>query len=268
MLKYNADKLMTASTCLAGVIKLFEVANRQLIENKKNIFYHDKQQNDIILSILKSIEKESETLLIPISNRKSLEIWNSYGQFLMCQKNITQNELAQVIGDFKVLSHLIVEELKNLTFMYLGAKNSELYNNPLDFFGEQILESFPESQFDLEEAGKCYSLGRFTASVFHLMRAMESAVEPLAKKLNVTIKNKYHERLSWGVVNSNLKDSIAALPKGEDKDSWEKVNILLHGVNRAWRTKTAHPVATYTKEQANDIRNAVCGFMNEMSERI
>ena len=54
--------------------------------------------------------------------------------------------------------------------------------NPAEFYGPGVVESFSSAVGDMEEAVKCYSRGCSTASVFHLMRVMETGVRALGKK--------------------------------------------------------------------------------------
>ncbi len=46
-------------------------------------------------------------------------------------------------------------------------------------FGTDVAQRFPEAQKEIKEAHGCYALGRDTASVFHLMRAVEHALRAL-----------------------------------------------------------------------------------------
>src|ERR1700687_6353897 len=45
-------------------------------------------------------------------------------------------------------------------------------------FGYDVAKAFPRASDDILEATKCYALERYTASVFHLMRAIEIGLDP------------------------------------------------------------------------------------------
>ena len=105
-------------------------------------------------------------------------------------------------------------------------------------------------------------LGRYTASVFHLMRAMEIVVSSLGVK---TVIDKNNTDLEWGKILSNLKTPIEAMPKGKEKDDWSAALTLLVHVKQAWRNPTMHPKKTYTEEHAKEIFFATRSFMISLS---
>lgn len=149
----------------------------------------------------------------------------------------------------------------------LGARGHSFWAPLTPPFGSEVESAFPTSAYDIEEAGKCLAVGRSTAAVFHLMRAMEAAVRVLGVKLNATVVDANGDGLPWGVIVANIKPKIDALPKGADQDEWYKIHALLHSVNRAFRTKTAHPIDKYTEEEAENAFNATKAFLQEMVER-
>ncbi len=64
--------------------------------------------------------------------------------------------------------------LKGRKFFALTAKAQRLYSDDKPLFGDDVFAKFPDATKDISEAGKCLALGRNTATVFHLMRAMET----------------------------------------------------------------------------------------------
>ena len=107
---------------------------------------------------------------------------------------------------------------------------------------------------------------RNTASVFHVMRALEVAVQVVAAKLGATTVDEHDKVLPWGVIASNMKAKIDSLPKGSDEQiKWYRVQSYLVVLNRAWRAPTAHPKQTYTPEEARNVLDAAKAFMQELS---
>ena len=160
-------------------------------------------------------------------------------------------------------------ETEDRLFLSLSGRGAELWNAPEPIFGANVEGAFPDSTDDLKEAARCLALERGTAAIFHLMRATEGAVKVLGAKLGATVLNANGEALPWGVLVSNIKPKIDALAKGQDQDAWYAVHALLHSVNRAFRTKTAHPASgLYTEEQARDAFAATKAFLQEMAERV
>ncbi|HWN42015.1 MAG TPA: hypothetical protein VNW71_07310, partial [Thermoanaerobaculia bacterium] len=81
------------------------------------------------------------------------------------------------------LQRSIERELRSNLFLHVG-ENERRYYEGRHQFGEGVAAAFPSAVIDIEEAGKCYALSRYTACVFHLMRVMESALRVLASTLN------------------------------------------------------------------------------------
>jgi hypothetical protein len=176
---------------------------------------------------------------------------------------VHMSELEQDIGN---LNGRIRDELERRTLLIMPSTKRDLWRQTIPLFGEDVFEKFKDADYDIAEAGKCLALERSTAVVFHLMRAMESAVKALGEKLGATVSSASGEILSWGVIVANIKPKIDSLPKGKGQDEWLKLYAMLHSVNRAFRTKTAHPVNKYTQEEAENAFCATRVFMQEMAE--
>lgn len=181
---------------------------------------------------------------------------------------LSDTELELIISQAMRLVENLSDECCARQFLLLTSSDAALYKQPLSVFTNEVVDSFPDAQFDLEEAGMCLALGRYTACVFHLMRAMESGVRLLANHLNVTIASKHGETLAWGILASNIGTAIKQMEKGSKRDEWHNLHALLVSANRAWRTKTAHPEKTYTEEHAREAVAAVKSFLSKMAEII
>jgi hypothetical protein len=121
----------------------------------------------------------------------------------------------------------------------------------------------------------CFAMGHNTAAVFHLMRAMEMAVQKfgLQLKVNLTKKNpgKRLCELSWDNVLNELSPKLKGLSQKtvSQKRRYEKyvsVQAHLYNVKDAWRNPTMHPrTEGYNDLQARDILNHVRSFMTELA---
>jgi hypothetical protein len=104
------------------------------------------------------------------------------------------NDLRQIRSDFETI-------LEQRFFYYLRPDLKELWGTP-ELFGPQVAKKFRDAANDIEHAGNCLALGESTACVFHLMRAMETAVRRLGERLHVTINPKD----TWGkILNSDSR---------------------------------------------------------------
>jgi HEPN domain-containing protein len=127
-------------------------------------------------------------------------------------------------------------------------------------FGVNVENAFPNAIEDIAEAARCLAFGLTTAVVFHLMRAMELAVQAFASHLGVTNVEK-----EWGKLLSDIRAKVEAMPKGDTRDKWSESHTHLYHVKQAWRNVTMHPKRTYTEQEAKAVFDAVSSFMRHLA---
>ena len=169
------------------------------------------------------------------------------------KSSVIANWLEQILSRFEA-------ELKGKQMLLLTSDETKRLRAKEPVFGEAVEDAFPSALEDIAEASKCSALGRYTASVFHLMRAMECAVQGLSHALH--IQNPERE---WGKLLSDMEKKIEAMPKGDARDQWSESHAHLYHVKQAWRNKTMHPKKTYTDEEAHAVFAAVRSFMRHLA---
>jgi hypothetical protein len=132
-------------------------------------------------------------------------------------------------------------------------------------FGLDVEAAFSTAVSDISEAAKCYALNRTTATVYHLMRAAETAVKAAAVKLVATVIDKNGNGLSWGPMAQNIKSKIDVLPTGPTKEEWYRVHTEMESMNRGWRTPSMHPKNMYNDEEAKTAFDATKAFMRHLA---
>ena len=163
----------------------------------------------------------------------------------------------------------MTSELKSVLMLVLKPENQRYFEPEEPIFGQEVESAFPGFVSEnISEAGKCLALGRGTAAVFHLMRALEHAVQRLGAKLNVTVIDKNNVDLDWGKIVANMKAPVEAMAKGPEKDKWSEALTLLIHVKQAWRHPTMHPKETYTEEQAKVVLDATGAFMRHLASLV
>ncbi|WP_159008145.1 hypothetical protein [Bradyrhizobium sp. S69] len=160
----------------------------------------------------------------------------------------------------------VQDELKAQYFFHLDQRDVPFFVNEQPF-GPQVAEKFERANEDIAEAGKCLALQRPTACVFHLMRAMESAVQRLGKRLKVQIDVKVE---TWHQIMLHVNKSIEQLPsktppQKRKKALYAECSAHLQSVRLAWRNEVMHPKQTYTRQEALDIFNATRAFMSSIA---
>lgn len=175
----------------------------------------------------------------------------------MAKEGATYGELEKQI---EFLHRCLVDHFEERMVLLVDERKTHAYKNAGSLFGFEVWDTFPTSDRDIEESGKCLALNRNTACVFHLMRAMEAALRALADKISATVQDSNGQFLAWGVIVANIKDKLPNLSR-----EWTEAHNLLWGVGKAWRNTTMHPAETYTDEEAETLFNAVRGFMRHLA---
>lgn len=164
---------------------------------------------------------------------------------------------------FDVLQGRIADEMGMQLFLHIPSDRAAYYDQR-ELFGKEVNDAFPETQFDIVEAGNCYAAGRGTACVFHLMRIMEIGTQRLGSKLGVTL---VHEK-NWQNILDEINKAIKALPKGPGTVEMAQASANLYAVKLAWRNEVMHPKETYTLEEAENLVKQVRIFMQQLAKII
>jgi len=169
--------------------------------------------------------------------------------------------LTRQAGELQIV---LVEELQGLP-AYHPAQTG-IYDTPsLIERGEQALTESARVKItakatdEIREGGKCLAFGLFTASGFHVMRAVEAVLhqyyvhkcKPANKRKNLP---------NWGAYISALRK---ILPAGATDD---EVTVLLQQVKDDHRNLIMHPEIVLSGDEAFglfDIAKAVIGVMAE-----
>ena len=262
---FPASKFLAALHQIAG-FNQFQITaldyNANSIELFREQFLKLRQDVDDVRSSLREIELEhtlaaadriaEELAKVPTSNEKVFLDKITLARF----RKFADQMISRVPDEIGLRLVLIV-----------SSGNQQFYKPDKPLFGDSVQATFLDAAYDISEAGKCLALERSTAAVFHLMRAMEVAVKVVGQKLRATVSKENGETIAWGVIVGNIKPKIEVMPKGQEQDEWFKIHALLHSVNRAFRTKTAHPVHKYTQGEARDAFNATKAFMQELAAK-
>ncbi len=146
------------------------------------------------------------------------------------------------------------------------------YFAPL-LFGEAVKVNFDSASRDIEDAGKCLALGQGTACVFHLMRVMETGLRALGKSLNDPTLDP-RRNPSWEAILKKCDDELLKPLKDRsaqwkaDEPFYSKSTANLRAVKNAWRNPTMHVEINYEPDEAEDVFNAVRGFMRQLATKL
>lgn len=164
-----------------------------------------------------------------------------------------------------VLRERIDDELGGREFFALAAERTEYFETP-NLFGTEVATAFPATTVDIEEAGKCFALGRYTACVFHLMRVVEHGLHALADYLSVP-----HDFKTWDPIIKKMRTEVDDYSASSFKGNLDFIRQTLErltGVQLALRNEIMHAKSFYDEERADDIYRATRTFMQLLSTQL
>ena len=255
MLKFAADAFVEALSFLG---ELDYVAS-----HSPEWLYRDQSRLSAMDLKMKVLAKHADTLGLRLSAKKI-----AFLQMLIsgAPNNPNPKSIATVINNnLRELRERLVGELEVQSIYFVDAKKAEYLKKDNAPFGSAVADKLPLATEDIAEATQCLGLSRNTATVFHLMRAMEVAVHAVGEKLRVTIVDKDNVDLEWGKILANIKIPIEAMGRGVERDTWSEVLTLLYHVKQAWRNNTMHPKQTYGDEEAKEAYDAVQAYMRKLA---
>jgi hypothetical protein len=227
----------------------------QLLRHSIGNYDDDERQEDI--KIASMLAKECEQIGLTMASI-SIERFRR-----TLQSPITKEVRSDAIDEIQTR---ITDEMGSTLFLYVPRERSRYYTDNA-LFGDLVSRAFPETAYDIEEAGKCLALGRGTGCVFHLMRVMEILLRYVASLLKISYVP------SWEAYISQISNRVAAKYKTKNA-RWKKneaffTDVLgeLTAVKIAWRNPTMHVRAVHTVEEAENIFRAVQSFAKRLAER-
>lgn len=235
-----------------ALVQLNEIAARD-----PNWVISDQSKREHLIKMMDVLKTELANLQLPMAIKQADKMRISIEN--LHSKYPPQTLASRLSTNLEELKSRIEDELEGRVVYCLSPSEADYAISTEPPFGQDVSDKFTKSTFDLEEARKCLAFGRWTASVFHLMRAMEEAVMALSKKLGMTNVDR-----EWGKLLSDMKPRIEALPLGPDRDLWSESHSLLYHVKQAWRNNTMHPKETYTEEEASAVYSAVKSFTRHL----
>jgi hypothetical protein len=133
-------------------------------------------------------------------------------------------------------------------------------------FGPDVTAKFPNTITDLQEASKCHALNLSTASVFHLMRALDAAMRDFIAALRASVPQ---DRDWQSYLNASMKPWDGCRPptnqNGPESRKWHWRHRTCTTVKLAWRNGVMHPRDSYSPEEAREVYDAVKTFIRHLT---
>jgi hypothetical protein len=206
----------------------------------------------------------------------SLGMTPSGNQCVQAREHLTSKIGCEAVSVLlKNLRDTIIGELGDQLFAHVPAARSDYFEkNGRPLFGERVAAAFPSADYDIKEAGNCFAVGAWTATVFHLMRVVERGLRVLARDRKVTFSQPI-EFQQWAVIIENIEsnlDDIDSLPKGEKKSDaqsfYRGALVEARAFKDVWRNHVMHARKSYDEGVALSVMGHVRSFMQRLAENL
>lgn len=184
---------------------------------------------------------------------------------------VTQGLAEGMIGDpprtsreLNTILYALNLEIQDKLFFFVPSERAKYYDRVSEISPVAVAQ-FPNAIREIGRAGNCFAFGEYAASVFHCMRAMESALNALYKCLGILSPT---ER-NWGAILREIREEI--MRRGSSWSEQQKFHDLsstLAAVKDGWRNRTMHVDAVYYEDDAARIYQAVVNFIEKIASEM
>lgn len=213
-----------------------------------------------VAACLKQIAAESTHLSLPLTSKLAQRL-----SAVVATQKI--KEIAENIGELESRFHDEVEDRK---LFLISPELFRFYDNST-LAGEHFKANFPRANTELIEAGNCLVLDRYTACVFHLMRALDIALMSLQAQLGIPLPDKLTAR-TWGNTLGRIKTQMdlnnTTPPAGWDKEFHDKAYTFIQAVKTAFRDTTMHVESSYDQASAQSVFNVSIEVLKHLATRL
>jgi hypothetical protein len=249
MLRFHADRFYSLISKLETVSRMSDTL---LVQNDAGGL------GKVFAKHVGELDQICADIGLVVSRKKLPEIFKVFERGM----ELYPGELSGMVAE---LNGRIRHELEDKYVFVLSAKNYERFEQLTPIFGADVDDAFPSSRVDLAEAGKCFALARYTASVMHLMRALETPLKLMASEFSVP-----SARDQWHDLIKSVEASVLALgtKEADRREFFSDAASQFRFFKDAWRNHVMHARAKYTEEEAEAIMVSVKGFMRQLSKRL
>ena len=250
MLEFYAYPFMATMADLGRAIRALEGSRYPMLE---------------VRSTLEHLKRDLPGLpLSPIV----LEMFDRLQEMVINEK-ATPEGIKLLLFEFESSLHA---NLREHSYFLVPASKRAFYDSAVMPFGVAVNDMLDgDANTDISEASKCMAFDRFTAAVFHLMRAAEQALRMMARDLNVPdVDVKEWQELLQHVKNAlnALRNQPRVTPnRARDMEYYAHALESLDLFKDAWRNPVSHSRAHYSEARAIEVWVGVGAFMQRLASR-
>jgi hypothetical protein len=170
------------------------------------------------------------------------------------------------------LRRRIEGELKYRQFLYVPLHRQGYYDQA-ELFGPLVAKHFHSATDDIVEAGNCFALGRWTATVHQCLGVMQAGLIGLARHLKCSVNIHVD---TWEDIIIKVENGIKAKRAAiGNKARWKELEPFynevvsdLRAVKNAWRNTDAHFRRSFDEAGSLKVLEKVRDFMQNLATRV
>lgn len=267
VLQIEGANLLAAASYLGACVKSWRL-HQQLIE--KDISPPLLIDDETKVHFLNSIERirDMAIMLDMVATVAAGE--RAFGECLnrvavpVCR--LSARDIENLTLQIDRLLHVFSDEMRARVLFVMPSKHAVFYSDEKPLFGAEVDDAFPSAAPDIAEAGKCRAVGRWTACVMHLMRALEIGLGALAKFSGVDPDENWNTLL--GQIEANLRKIGKKSHSPADEQFAAEAATHFRAIKNGWRNHAMHVREKYDEERAVAIYDSVRSFMRHLATRL
>jgi HEPN domain-containing protein len=265
-----ADFLDMYGFLAASVADQLAFATTLLEDEKRDRFFLSRATPKLLADVSKRLQKARDFC-------ESLGLQHSLDALERLIRRVddetgTQLSLSRLIEDLYGVRDRIEDELKHRHFYYVDPEHFKYFREAQEILSQEALRAFPSACRDVEEASKCFALGRYTACVFHAMRVMEHGMNALALELGLLQPyrtwDKKIEKMVAVLVDELRKPYSPTSVLAGRLEFFKQATERLTAVQHALRNETMHARSYYGREDAEDVYRSTLRLMEKLAEKL
>lgn len=264
MIRIDVHHLLASLTYLAGLHKHLVLMRRQLIENG-GMGMLEIQRFAEMRECTRRLGAIADALDMPAGRASAGRLSQNLDKVAPFCIALMPDRLSLLADEIAILTSSFQDEMEaRLLFAFPASSARYFSTEPL--FGELVEDAFSDVAYDVAEAGKCRALGRWTATVMHLLRVLESGLNALAKHLDVSSGENWNSVL--GAIEGKLRE-VRRKVDGRDEEQWAaEAGVHLRFMKNAWRNHAMHLLERYDSERAVQIFDNTRSFMQHLAGKL
>jgi len=218
--------------------------------------------------VLASIKEECTKLELRHTLSMALSIESNYRLKLSQKDTYLSKGYTEVdlLHDLNTLDMSFTNELGSDLIFRIAPTKIDYFEKD-DLFGSEVTSSFPSAVEDVRNAGTCFAVEQWDASVFHLMKTLERGLHALAAKFGVPFE---HE--TWHKVIEQIEKKVRGMDSSfgpdwkKEKKFYSEAATQFMFLKEAWRNYTMHVGDVYDEGKALSVLTNVHMVMRALAE--